>query len=241
MFATVLKDTFDLLTFRISRERLLKLGKYHFLFGLICTWIVGMGRYWDNPRVELLQHLGVGSVIYIFALSLFLWLIILPLKPKDWTYFRVLTFVSLVSPPAILYAIPVEMVFDIDTSNSLNALYLLIVSVWRVSLLIFFLKRLAELHWFSILVATLLPITLIINALVILNLEKVVFNFMGGFRERSANDMAYQVLWLIAFLSNIVFIPILIAYFVIINYLFSKSRDKDEAENNKKRQQDMGS
>lgn len=200
-----------------------------------------MGRYWDNPRVELLQHLGVGSVIYIFALSMLLWIIILPLKPKDWTYFRVLTFVSLVSPPAILYAIPVEMFFGIDTSNSLNALYLLIVSVWRVSLLIFFLKRLAGLEWFSILVATLLPITLIINALVILNLEKVVFNFMGGFRERSANDTAYQVLWLIALLSNIVFIPILIAYSVIINYLFSKSRENIEDKNNKKRQQDMGS
>lgn len=227
MFATIFKDTFDLLTFRISRERLLQLGKYHFLFGLICTWIVGIGRYWDNPRVELLQHLGIGSVVYIFALSLLLWLLILPLRPKDWTYFRVLTFVSLVSPPAILYAIPVEMVFDINTSNSVNAIYLLIVSVWRVSLLIFFLKRLAELGWFTIIVATLLPLTLIINSLVYLNLERVVFNFMGGFRERSANDTAYEVLWLIAILSVLLFLPILIAYLLVVQYKFyDKKKDK---------------
>ena len=227
MFKTILTDTFDLLTFRISRERILNFGKYHLIFGVICTWIVGIGRYWDNPRVDFLQHLGIGSVIYIFALSVLLWLIILPLKPKDWTYFRVLTFVSLVSPPAILYAIPVEMVFNLEVSNSINAIYLLIVSVWRVSLLIFFLKKLAELGWFSIIVGTLLPLTLIINSLVYLNLEKVVFNFMGGFRERSANDAAYQVLWLIALLSILLFLPILIAYLLILQFKFyDKKKDR---------------
>src|SRR3712207_7552248 len=43
-------------------------------FGLACTWLVGVGRYWDNPRASLLQHLGVGSVVYVFALALLLWL-----------------------------------------------------------------------------------------------------------------------------------------------------------------------
>jgi hypothetical protein len=221
MLKTVLQDTFDLLTFRISRERILAFGKYHLIFGLISTWIVGMGRYWDNPRVEILQHLGIGSVIYIFVLAFFLWVIVLPLKPKDWMYFRVLTFISLVSPPAILYAIPVEMVFGLDVSNSINAFYLLIVSVWRVSLLVFFFKRLARLNWFEIIVTTLLPLILIINTLVYLNLERVVFNFMGGFREPSGNDAAYQVLWLVSLLSIILFLPVLIAYIVVAVYKYT--------------------
>ncbi len=89
----VVKDTFRLLTFRIAREEILNFGWQHLVFGLVCTWLVGIGRYWDNPRADFLQHLGIGSVVYIFVLSLFLWLTVLPLKTKDWTYFKVLTFV----------------------------------------------------------------------------------------------------------------------------------------------------
>src|SRR5712671_2538046 len=86
--------TLRLLTFRSSREELLNIGWKHLAFGVLCTWLVGMGRYWDNPRVGLLQHAGIGSVVYVFVLSMLLWLIVLPLKPKDWSYFRVCTFVS---------------------------------------------------------------------------------------------------------------------------------------------------
>ena len=96
------------LLFRPSREELFGLRWQHLTLGLVCTWLVGMGRYWDNPRVGLLQHLSIGSVIYVFVLSSFLWLIIWPLRPENWTYFKVLTFISMVSPPAALYAIPVE-------------------------------------------------------------------------------------------------------------------------------------
>src|SRR6266576_1888990 len=102
----------------------MQLGWRHFAAGLFCTWLVGMGRYWDNPRVGLLQHLGVGSIVYGFILSLFLWLMIWPLRPRNWSYFRVFTFVTLVSPPAILYAIPVQMFYPLDTANSINALFL---------------------------------------------------------------------------------------------------------------------
>ena len=58
------------LTFRISREELLKLNRRHLAWGLAWTWIVGIGRWWDDPGARLLQHLGLGSVIYIFVLSL---------------------------------------------------------------------------------------------------------------------------------------------------------------------------
>jgi hypothetical protein len=105
----VLTLDWRLLTFRASRDELLGMTSKHLVFGLLCAWIVGMGRYWDNSRVGILQHLGIGSVIYVFVLSLFLWSIIWPLRPQNWSYLRVATFISLVSPPAILYAIPGQL------------------------------------------------------------------------------------------------------------------------------------
>ena len=147
--------TLRLIFFRISQTELIGLTWKHLAFGVFCTWLVGMGRYWDNPRVGLLQHLGVGSVVYIFILSLFLWLIAWPLRPRNWSYFRVLTFVSLVSPPAVLYAIPVEKFAGIETANWINVWFLAIVAIWRVALLFSFLKRLGELGPFSSIVGML--------------------------------------------------------------------------------------
>lgn len=207
-----------LLTFRASREELVNLTGKHLAFGLLCTWIVGMGRYWDNPRVGLLQHLGVGSVVYVFILSLFLWLIVWPLRPKHWSDFRVLTFVCLVSPPAILYALPVESYYTLGAANNLNGKFLLIVAAWRVALLIFFLRRLGELNWFAVLIATLLPLTLIVSTLTVLNLEKAVFDFMGGVSERTASDASYGTLFMLSLFSLLLFLPVLLCYAALVIY-----------------------
>jgi len=136
---SVFATAWRILTFRASREELISLSYRHLALGILCTWLVGMGRYYDNPRVGLLQHLGLGSVVYVFVFSLFIWLVIWPLRPGPWNYLRVCTFVSLVSPPAILYAVPVERFFDIATANSINAWFLVAVATWRVALLIYFL------------------------------------------------------------------------------------------------------
>jgi hypothetical protein len=231
------KDTFRLLTFRITREEMLNFNRNHLIFGLLCALIVGIGRYWDNQRVEFLQHLGVGSVIYVFALSLFLWLLIAPLKPKDWSYFKVLTFVSLVSPPAILYSIPVELFTDMPTANAINAWFLLIVSVWRVSLLIFFLKRFAQLSWVATVTSAILPLNIIIVSLVVLNLEIAVFNIMGGIDDSSPSQVAYGILGFLSFLSVLIFPICLIVYLgLIFQYNFRKTdlnslRIDDESKN----------
>jgi hypothetical protein len=212
----VFGTTARLLTLRAKDAELNALTYKHLIFGLVCTWIVGVGRYWDNPRVGFLQHLGLGSVIYTFALSLLLWLIAWPLRPKNWTYRRVLTFVSLVSPPAILYAIPVEKMFSLNSANEINMWFLGIVALWRVVLLIFFLGVSSELDILSVLLATLLPLTLIVNTLTALNLEKAVFAFMGGLSERTPNDDAFVVLWIVSLLSIVIFIPLLISYLVVV-------------------------
>lgn len=218
----VISDAFRLLTFRATREQMLAFGWRHFAFGLTCTWLVGIGRYWDNPRAEFLQQLGIGSILYIFALSLLLWFVVKPLRPPEWSYFSVVTFVSLVAPPAVLYAIPVQMFSDY--ANEINALFLLIVSVWRVALLIFFLKRFAALRPLYVFIVTFLPITLIIFALVMLNLEKAVFNVMGGFTERTPNDDAYFLLNLISLFAMLGFPLLLVAYIVIVVVEISKRR-----------------
>ena len=138
----MVRTAWRLISFRLSHTELVQVGWKHLAFGLGCTWFVGVGRYWDNPRVSILQHLGVGSVAYIFVLALFLWLMVWPLRPRHLSYFRVLTFISLVSPPAILYAIPIEHFYSVDTANTINLLFLGVVAAWRVALLVFFLRRL---------------------------------------------------------------------------------------------------
>jgi hypothetical protein len=210
-----------LLTFRITRDELLQFDHRHLAFGVACTWVVGIGRWWDDPRANLLQHLGIGSVVYILLLSLLLWLIIWPLKPHNWSYRHVLTFVSLTSPPALLYAIPVERFTSLGTARSLNVWFLAIVAAWRVALLFFYLGRHARLSAFSITVAALLPVTLIVVTLTMLNLERAVFDVMGGLRDGgTANDSAYGVLVALTFLSMLLFIPLVICYI----FLSARSR-----------------
>jgi hypothetical protein len=203
-----------LLTFRLTREEMLQFNKTHFIAGLIGTWIVGMGRYWDDPGANLLQHLGLGSVIYIFLLAALIWLILLPFKVEKWHYFAVVTFIGLTSFPAIFYAIPVERFLSMKTANSINVWFLAIVAAWRLGLLFFFLKRFTRLSIGNILTVTLMPICLIISILTVLNLHRVVFNIMGGMRNPTPHDSSYLVLMLLTGISLILIIPLLIAYAV---------------------------
>lgn len=209
------------LLLRAKPEELKLLGVKHFCAGLFCTWLVGVGRYWDNPRVELLQHLGLGSVVYVFVLSAFIWLLLFPVKPKNWNYFRLLTYITLTSPPAVLYAIPVEMVAGIDTALLTNLAFLWIVASWRVVLLIRYLRIVAEFKGGTLFVAAFAPITVILLTLTVLNLEKVVFDFMGGFHHRPGqHDVAYQSLVTVTFISQLSTIPVAIgyAYLSLSNY-----------------------
>lgn len=213
----IVRDTFRLLTFRLMREEFFAFGKGHLIFGLICTWLVGIGRYWDNPKAEFLQHLGVGSVVYIFVLALFLWIIVAPLRMSNWSYLRFLTFISLVSPPAVLYAIPVERFTDLGTANAVNAWFLFIVATWRVALLLFALVRFFSMSAIFAVTATFLPLGLIIIVLALLNLERAVFNIMGGMSApSSANDSAYAVLLTIVFFAFLLSPIFLIIYVVLV-------------------------
>ncbi|MEM9731218.1 MAG: hypothetical protein AAF997_21770 [Myxococcota bacterium] len=211
--SSALRTTARLLTFQASTSELAALGKPELTVGLIATWMVGMGRWWDDPEAHLLQHLGVGSLAYTFALALLLWLLIKPLRPEHWTYAGVLTFVSLTSPPAILYAIPVERFMDLGAARQVNVWFLAFVAAWRVGLLAFYLRRLARLPWYAVLVATFLPLTVIVTVLAVLNLERAVFDVMRGLQEQgTAADEAYGVLLGLTALSTFLVGPFLLAY-----------------------------
>jgi hypothetical protein len=205
----VLRTTGRILTFRATREELLALDHRHLVFGLLCTWIVGMGRWWDDPGANLLQHLGLGSVIYVFMLSTLLWLVMWPLRPQSWSFNRLLTFITLTSPPAILYAIPVERYYPVETAAQMNAYFLAIVAAWRVALLVFYLRRLGQMPPLRVLVGTALPIMLIVATLTVLNLHRVVFEIMGGIRTPGAHDTAYFILLGITMLSFYGALPML--------------------------------
>jgi hypothetical protein len=207
---SIIATDLRLLTFRSTREELMRLNRGHLIFGLLCAWIVGVGRYWDNPRVHLLQHLGIGSVIYVFVLALFLWLLTWPLKPHGWSYFRVCTFIALVSPPAILYAVPVEKFLNLETANTVNAWFLFIVAAWRVALLVFFLRRFGLLEWFSVVLATLLPMALIM-------------------KHRSPNDTAYEILFLLSLFSMLIFPVLLVCYIVMAVAARQRSSFRDDS------------
>jgi len=208
----IFKTVIRLLSFKLTRNEMLSFDKRHFIAGLIGTWIVGMGRYWDDPEAKILQHLGLGSVVYIFVLAGFIWLILLPYKLEKWNYFTIVTFLGLTSFPAIFYAIPVELYFSMDVANTMNVWFLAVVAAWRLGLLYYFLKHFTKLSKGNIITVTLMPICLIISTLTVLNLHRVVFSIMGGVSEPTAHDDSYFVLVILTQLSLLLTIPLIISY-----------------------------
>jgi hypothetical protein len=203
-----------LLFFRATREDFDSFTSAHLIFGIFCTWMVGIGRWWDDPGANLLQHLGLGSVAYILVLAAVIWIIVLPLKPRAWSYKHVLTFVSLTSLPALLYAIPVERFLPIETAITTNIWFLGVVALWRVALYLFYLSRHAALNRFYTYVVGLLPLCAIVVTLLILNLHRVVFDIMGGLRENQpgAHDGEYGILFLLTTIASLGIIPLLLCY-----------------------------
>jgi hypothetical protein len=204
-----------LVTFRLTREEFAQFSETNLAAGLVCTCLVGIGRTLHNHRVEWWQHAGLGSVAYVFALSLLLCLVLAPLRVRGLSYRHILTFVSLTSPTGFIYAIPVERVLSIQGATTARVWFLAIVAAWRVALLIFYLRRYLEFSRLRTAVVSLLPLCAIVAALTVLNLDKVVFDLMGG-GQHSSDDAAFMVLFVITFLSVWAFLPLLLAYIIAV-------------------------
>jgi hypothetical protein len=217
-----------ILTLRFSAEDLNTFGVRHLAVGLLLTWLAGVGRYWDNPRVGLLQHLGLGSIVYVFVLSGYLFLVVLPLRPSNWSYRHLLIFVTLTSPLALLYAIPVEKLMSLNAARIANFWFLAIVAAWRVTMYSIYLRRRAGLAGYTHFCATLLPLSLIVIGLTVLNLDRAVFEIMAGVdhKETSA-DSAYFILILLSYLTVLGSPVLLVLYGAAI---LSRRRKRPETD-----------
>jgi hypothetical protein len=219
----ILEDQRDLLLFRPFKPAIREHWPAYLAYGLLITWLAGIGRYWDHPNANWWQYAGLGSVAYVFVLGTFLWLIVAPLRPRNWSFVGVLIFVTLTSLPALLYAIPVEKFMSLQGAQTANVIFLAIVASWRVALLIVFLRRSAGLRTTGVVVASLLPLTIIVTALAALNLEKAVFEIMGGNMQQTQNDAAYFILLIITVLS-VVLSPIMLILYCVLVYQARKTR-----------------
>lgn len=220
------------LTFRAGAVEVSRFGPKHLVVGLACTWVVGVGRWWDDPKASLLQHLGLGSVIYVFVLAALLWLVVWPLAPAALSYRTTLTFISLTSPPAALYAVPVERFFSLTVAGQLNLWFLAVVATWRVALLLRFLASVPAVGIVKGVIVALLPLTAIVTALTVLNLHRVVFSFMGGIADsdRSVHDAAYGVLVTLTLLSTTLLPVLLVAYVAGIVHAWLRRRAARRAD-----------
>ncbi len=212
--ADLLRTQLAFLAFRPVKVAVERDFKRWFVFVLLITWLVGVGRYWDHPSAELWQYLGLGSVAYIFCLSALLFVVVWPLRPSLWSFKSVLIFVGLTSLPALLYAIPIERFVSLRSAQSVNAWFLGVVALWRVALLVHFLIAYAKLHWFIVLTLSAMLLSGIVVSLSLLNLEHVVFDLMAGIRETDAspNDVAYKIVLGLALYSLLVFPVALVIY-----------------------------
>ena len=202
---SIWRMTFDVLTFRFRAEDILAFDYRHLLFGLATTWIVGIGRAWHNPRMEAFQHWGLGSLGVMIGIALLIYLIILPLRPGRWSFFRVLTFVSLTALPGLVFAYPYP-------SGDTRAWLLLIVSAWRVALFSVFVARYTIMKTSRKVIGILLPIGLIVFCLTILDLQHVVLDLMG-MGKPSPEDASYGLINTLTMLS-VLGSPLLVGWYL---------------------------
>src|SRR5688500_10591610 len=107
MIKTLLQDEWRFLTFRPMSQAIRTHWPAYLIFGLLFARLAALGRHSANPRRDLWQYLGLGSVASGFVLALFIWALLPPLRPRAWAYRNVLLFLTLPAPPAVLDAIPV--------------------------------------------------------------------------------------------------------------------------------------
>ncbi len=218
LMLTIPQAQFRVLSLRFTAGDLERLNHRHLVYGLLVTWAAGIGRYWDHPDPYLIQSLGLGSLCVTFALGLFLYLILWPLRPSNWSLTHLYTFVSLTALPALLYAVPVERFFSFNVARSANVWFLITIAVWRVAMLSRYLSRQTGLSGGVLVAALLLPLALVVVVLSLLNLEQVVFDLMAGLREEggTTNDEAYEFLFFFSMLCFIALPVLLLAYAVAV-------------------------
>lgn len=174
---------FRILTLTANRKELLSLDTDVLWWGLLMVWFAGLGRYWDNPMESEFLRTGFPSLIYIWVLGAFLWMFIFLLRPANWSYLRLVTFISMTAVPAFLYAIPFERMYGFEQAAEYNAIALVVVATWRVLMLGNYLLRTTNLNILCVLSALLLPLMTIVFGLMATQRLEQTIGMMGGIRR----------------------------------------------------------
>jgi hypothetical protein len=115
--AAALKDFARFLVFQPLRGDVATHWRRYLLVGLAITWLVGVGRTWDNAYAPLWLRSGLPSVLYAIALAGFIWAIVAALRPGRWTYRNVLLMLTMTAAPGLIYAVPVEQFLNENTAR----------------------------------------------------------------------------------------------------------------------------
>jgi hypothetical protein len=77
----------------------------------------------------------------------------------------------------------VERFLELATAHAVNSAFLAVVATWRVALLFVFLKSVAGLTGFTIVIAALLPLALVVDGIALMGLQQVVYQNMVGVHD----------------------------------------------------------
>jgi hypothetical protein len=199
----------------------------YLIVGVLITWIVGFGRYWDDASAKLLLRSGVTSIAYALVLSAFIWLLVLGLKPQRWSYRNVLLMVTMTALPGIIYAIPVEMLMEPSAAGAANMTFLGIVAVWRMAIYFVFLKRVANLPPFALLVGWLLPPSIIVAVLGLYGMMYVIAAGMGGVRTDLDPDFASMQAVALVGMAAWIALPVLALAYIVLAVIRNRPQGSD--------------
>jgi hypothetical protein len=174
------------LTFRSKEEDLYGTRWSLLILAVLGTWIAGIGRWVTDPDASLIQRTGIGSVAYILLLSMALYVVLWFVSTKKTRFFDVLAMVGMTAPPALVYAIPVERWFVAEVSAGLHGAALAFVSIYRVSLLIFFVVRCQRYNVPGAMFGILFLLSSIIVYLFTSGKTGITFTGMGGIERADA-------------------------------------------------------
>lgn len=228
-FGAAFKDMRDVLLLRISGERIRAFGPEHLILGLVCTGVVGMGRWWDDTSAIWQKQTGIGSLVYVFFLGLLIWMLAMP-WPKSAagkpTYLQTVSFITLTAPPGLVYAFPIELFGDPSVSTIYNLSALVIVSAWRVSCFVRYLREGVQLNRYQTFLTAamlILPILLVAGFFGILS---QIANSMGGFRGESAESLGDKLALFAFAVGGIGGVPVLLMF--LSELFYRRQRAKRE-------------
>lgn len=214
-FASILADFARFVVFKSPRGNVGADWRIYLGVGLVITWIVGVGRSWDDPNANLFDLSGIGSIIYVFGLGLIIWLIGAPLRPERWTYRNVVLMVTMTALPGLIYAFPIERFVAVSYARTVNMSFLAIVATWRMALFATFLVRVAKLPPVATAIVTFLPPAIIIAPISALGFLGAVMSSMGGVRDE-AQQTQNDLIVLAAMISWTLLPLLLIAWGILI-------------------------